>query len=122
MIIATAISLLSLSAGLWLFQQTQKENLQTFHKIIAVFIMVVSFCLMIGISLLITFHCCMMSGQCQQWNDHNMWNKGNRCHCNKEMEHAEMGKHMMIYDDHREGKEGKCCQTEKDSLVSKKTK
>ncbi|MEY3418188.1 MAG: hypothetical protein RL711_108 [Bacteroidota bacterium] len=122
LIIATAMSLLSLSAGLWLFQHAQKENLQVFYKIVAVFVMFVSFCLMVGISLLISVHCCRMMGQCHEWHDKALWNKGNRCHCYKGMEHADMGKHMMMHEDNRAEKEGKCCQSEKDSLASQKKK
>lgn len=119
LMIATGISLLSLCAGLWVFQQTQKENLPVFYKIVAVFVMFVSFCLMIGISLLISFHCCRMMGQCHNWNDNVIWNKVNRCHCNRGMVHYPGG---LMQEHDREWHEEECCQEEKDSLSPKKKK
>ena len=42
--IAIALLLLSLTAGTWLLYKTQKENLGTLFKVIAWFVLIVSFC------------------------------------------------------------------------------
>ena len=62
--IAIALLLLSLTAGAWLLYKTQKETLGTFFKVVAWFVIVVSFCSMICCGMRCIFHCCKEKNEC----------------------------------------------------------
>lgn len=60
--ICIALLLLSLSAGMWLLYKTQKESLNTFFKVVAWFVIVVSLCSMICCGMRCLMHGCMSRG------------------------------------------------------------
>ena len=104
--ICVALLLLSLSAGMWLLYKSQKENLGTFFKVVAWFVIVVSFCSMICCGLRCVMHGCMRGNECE---------KMERCEmgageCTMGM-HGGMSKRIMICedDDKCEMGGGKCC-------------
>jgi hypothetical protein len=64
--IAIALLLLSLTAGMFLLYKTQKENLNTFFKVISWFIIVASFCSMICCTMRCVMHGCSMRQECRE--------------------------------------------------------
>lgn len=78
--IGIALLLISLTAGMWLLYKTQKENLNTFFKVVAWFVIVVSFLTMICCGVRgMMFHC-MAKQECggmQQYGmNMNGWGMG----------------------------------------------
>jgi len=78
-VIAIALLLLSLTAGAWLLYKTKKENLGTFFKVLAWFVITVSFLSMIccGVRTFCYKYCygnkeCYSPGSCS-------WNAGGGC-------------------------------------------
>ncbi len=64
--IALALLLLSLTGGMFLLYKTQKENLNAFFKVVAWFVIVVSFCSMICCTMRCIMHCCMQRQECRE--------------------------------------------------------
>ena len=67
--ICIALLLLSLSAGMFLLYKAQKENLNTFFKVVAWFIIVSSLCSMICCGLRCVMHGCMRGNECTEMNE-----------------------------------------------------
>ncbi len=102
--IAIALLLLSLTAGTWLLYKTQKENLNTFFKVIAWFVIVVSFCSMICCGMHCMMHCCKSKGECNREQECGMRGEERGYdHCR--MGHRGMSERVIIM---RGDEEGEC--------------
>ena len=114
-IIAIAVLLLSLTAGTCLLYKTQKDNLNTFFKVVAWFVIVVSFCCMICCAMCCAMRCCMKMEKCHQMERCEMGMGENGMGRGMGMEHGGMNKHMMMMrgdNDEYEMKEGRHCKEE----------
>ncbi len=100
--IAIALLLLSLTSGTLLLYKTQKENLNTFFKVVAWFVIVVSFCSMICCTMRCVFHGCREREECREMEGCGMRMGG------MGMGHCGMGyggmRHMMFM----RGGDGEC--------------
>ena len=99
--IAMALLLLSLTGGMFLLYKTQKENLNAFFKVVAWFIIVVSFCSMICCAMRCIMRGCLQREECREMEG-----------CER---YGGMNKHMMMYRGEDEGgcemMEGRgCCK------------
>ena len=90
--IAIALLLLSLTAGTLLLYKTQKENLNTFFKVVAWFVIVVSFCSMICCTLRCVMLGCMMRQECREMEGCERGMSMGECG----MGHGGMMRRMMI--------------------------
>jgi hypothetical protein len=77
--ICIALLLLSLSAGMFLLYKTQKESLGTFFKVVAWFVIVVSFCSMVCCGLRCMMHGCMKGNKCEEKEKCEMGMGGGDC-------------------------------------------
>ena len=148
--ICIALLLLSLTAGMWLLYKTQKENLNTFFKVVAWFVIVVSFCSMICCTMRSVMHCAMKQqckemgmggcemgmgkGMCMKggMEKHMMMMRGGECEmggskcCKEGREECEEGEgecmegHEGKMDGCKKGKEKCDMKMMKDSVVVKK--
>lgn len=122
--IAIALLLLSLTAGTVLLYKAQKENLGILFKIVAWFVIVVSFCSMVCCGMRCIFHCCMQKQECNrteqcEMNSGDCKMGGGECR----MGHRGMSERIIILKGEEEGEcemMGKgCC---KDKMECKEGK
>jgi|ERR1022692_1753777 hypothetical protein len=116
-VICIALLLLSLTAGMFLLYKTQKENLHTFFKVVAWFVIVASFCSMLCCAMCCAMHCCMMREHCRQAERCEMGMGENEMGRGMMMGHGGMDKRIIIMrgdEDECEMREGKECREERE--------
>ncbi|MFI5164175.1 MAG: hypothetical protein ACHQHP_02890 [Bacteroidia bacterium] len=122
-IIAAPLLLLSLTAGMWLLYKTQKENLSTFFKVVAWFVVISSICTMLCCAMCCAMRCCMMRQECRQ--SERCEGMGGECGRGMWMGHGGMNKRIIIMrggDDDECEMEGKCCRGGKEECEEGKEK
>ena len=115
LLIATALSLLAITAGMFLLAKTKKEELGNFFKYASYFVVTAAFLCLVCISARGARHCCVGKNQ-----ECKMGNKGEGMHgtCPSMMEQGEGCDKMMMKMECRKSMMKNCCCCSKGGMCA----